>query len=174
MIQDFNIAGQGVSPELLVQLFEEVESFRCLKIETNLPGPKFSTMLEKTGGRLNVLGGWSITQYIEGLDRGVHGMVPTCMHEIYCKIDSLYRTGHRELACKLYQRIQPIIVYSNQAVDISLRFYKRMLWRMGIFETPNLRVKTIDFDPYYQRIADDMIDLYFEVSKDVRAGLYDV
>lgn len=173
MIQDFNIDGEGVPPELLVRLFEEVECFRCLKIETNLPGPKFTTMLERTGGRLHISGGWSITQYIEGLDRGVHAMVPTCMHEIYCKLDRLYREGHRAQACKLYQRIQPIIAYSNQSTEISRRFYKRMLWRMGIFATPNVRISAMDFDAYYQRIADDMIDLYLEVAEEVRRGLYD-
>ena len=174
MIQDFNLDGKGVPTDLLARLFKEVECFRCLKIETNLPGPKFTEMLEKTGGRLNISGGWSITQYIEGLDRGVHGMVPTAMHEIYCKLDKLYRDGYRDQACKLYQRIQPIIAYSNQNTEISRRFYKRMLWRMGIFATPNVRIQSMNFDSYYQRIADDMIDLYFEVSEEVRSGKYDV
>ena len=172
MIQDFHLDGEGVPVGLLAQLFEEVECFRCLKVETNLPGPKFTAMLEKTGGRLHISGGWSITQYIEGLDRGVHAMVPTCMHEIYCKLDRLYREGHRDLACRLYQRIQPIIAYSNQNTEISRRFYKRMLWRMGIFATPNVRIGSMDFDPYYQRIADDMIDLYLEVAEEVRCGVY--
>lgn len=174
MIQDYNLNGAGVSPELLVRLFEEVPSYRCLKIETSMPGPKFTTMLEKTDGRLNISGGWSITQYIEGLDRGVHGMVPTGMHEVFCKLDSLYRSGHRSAACKLYQRIQPVIAFSNQDPGISLHFYKRMLWRMGLYATPNVRAKTIEFDRYFQRIADDMIDLYLEVSQEVRAGVYEV
>ena len=143
-------------------------------LKPKVPGPKFTAMLERTGGRLNVSGGWSITQYIEGLDRGVHAMVPTCMHEIYCKLDRLYREGYRAQACRLYQRIQPIIAYSNQTTEISRRFYKRMLWRMGVFATPNVRIGTMAFDPYYQRIADDMIDLYLEVSEEVRKGVYDV
>lgn len=174
MIQDYNLNGAGVSPELLVRLFEEVPSYRCLKIETSMPGPKFTTMLEKTDGRLSISGGWSITQYIEGLDRGVHGMVPTGMHEVFCKLDSLYRSGHRSAACKLYQRIQPVIAFSKQDPGISLHFYKRMLWRMGLYATPNVRAKTIEFDRYFQRIADDMIDLYLEVSQEVRAGVYEV
>lgn len=174
MIQDYNLNGSGVPVDLLVRLFEEVECYRCLKIETNLPGPKFSAMLERTDGRLNISGGWSITQYIEGLDRGVHGMVPTGMHEVFCKLDMLYRTGHRSEACRLYQRIQPVIAFSNQDPGISLHFYKRMLWRMGLYATPNVRAKTLEFDRYYQRIADDMIDLYLEVSEDVRNGKYDV
>lgn len=174
MIQDYNLDGAGVPVDLLVRLFEEVESYRCLKIETNLPGPKFTTMLERTQGCLNISGGWSITQYIEGLDRGVHGMVPTGMHEIYCKLDALYRAGCRSDACRLYQRIQPVIAFSNQDPGISLHFYKRMLWRMGLYATPNVRAKTVEFDRYYQRIADDMIELYFEVSQDVRNGMYDI
>ena len=173
MVQDYNLSGGGVPAGLLARLFEEVESFRCLKIETNLPGPKFTRMLEATGGRLNISGGWSITQYIEGLDRGVHAMVPTCMHEVFVKLDSLYRAGHRDAARALYHRIQPVIAFSNQDPDISKHFYKRMMWRMGYYATPRLRVKTIDFDRYFQRIADEMIDLYLEVSNEVRSGTFD-
>jgi dihydrodipicolinate synthase/N-acetylneuraminate lyase len=174
MIQDYNLDGVGVPENLLASLFEEIPSYRCLKIETRLPGPKFTSMLQKTSGRLHISGGWSITQYIEGLDRGVHGMVPTAMHEIYCKLDSLYRSGHRTEACKLYERIEPIIAFSNQDPGISLHFYKRMLWRMGLYATPDVRVKTVEFDQYYKRIADDMIDLYLQVSKDVQSGEYDI
>ena len=101
-------------------------------------------------------------------------MVPTGMHEIYCKLDALYRAGCRSDACRLYQRIQPVIAFSNQDPGISLHFYKRMLWRMGLYATPNVRAKTVEFDRYYQRIADDMIELYFEVSQDVRNGMYDI
>ncbi|MBR7187314.1 MAG: dihydrodipicolinate synthase family protein [Clostridia bacterium] len=174
MIQDYNLSGGGVPADLLARLFEEVESFRCLKIETNLPGPKFTKMLKATGGRLNISGGWSINQYIEGLDRGVHAMVPTCMHEVYVKLDSLYRAGHRDAAWRLYRRIQPVIGFSNQDPDISKHFYKRMMWRMGYYATERLRVKTIDYDPYFQRIGDEMIDLYLEVSEEVKSGVYDV
>lgn len=174
MIQDYNLNGFGVPEELLTRLFYEVESYRCLKIETNMPGPKFTTMLERTQGRLNISGGWSITQYIEGLDRGVHGMVPTGMHEVFCKLDRLYREGHRDKACELYWRIQPVIAFSNQDPGISLHFYKRMLWRMGYYATDRVRAKTIEFDKYFQRIADDMIDLYLSVAEEVRQGRYDV
>ena len=173
MIQDYNLGGEGVPKHILLKLFDEVESFRCLKIETALPGPKFTDMLEATNRKMHISGGWSITQYIEGLDRGVHGMVPTGMHEIFCKLDKLYREGHRDKACKLYGRVQPIIAFSNQDPGISLNFYKRLLWKQGYYATPNIRVKTVPFDRYYQRIADDMIELFFELSKEVKAGVYD-
>ena len=45
---------------------------------------------------------------------------------------------------------------------------------LSVSTTPNVRAKTVEFDRYYQRIADDMIDLYLEVSEDVRNGKYDV
>lgn len=173
MIQDYDLHGPGVPQDLLVRLFNEVESFRCLKIETALPGPKFSQMLGATKGGLHISGGWSITQYIEGLDRGVHAMVPTGMHEVFCKLDSLYRNGHREKACRLYGRIQPVIAFSNQDPGISLHFYKRLLWKQGYYETPAVRAKTVAFDEYYQRIADDMIELFMEVSQEISTGVYD-
>ena len=172
MIQDYDLAGAGAPEDLLVKLFDEVDCFRCLKIETALPGPKFTRMLNATGGRLHISGGWSITQYIEGLDRGVHGMVPTGMHEIFCKLDSLYRQGHRDKSRTLYEKIQPVIAFSNQHPDISKNFYKRLLWKQGYYKTPKLRVKTIEFDQYFNRISDEMIELVLAVSADVYAGKY--
>lgn len=173
MIQDYALSADGVPVEVLVKAFDEFESFKCIKTETKLTGPKFTALIEGSKGRMNVSGGWSITQYIEGLDRGVNAMVPTAMHEIYCKIDSLYREGHRDKSCRLYQRIQPIIAFSNQDPGISINFYKRMLYRMGMYQTDKVRVQTLPFDKYYQRIADDMIDLYFEVSAELKNGMYD-
>ena len=173
MIQDYDLEGKGVPLDLIVKLYDEVDSFRALKIETKLPGPKFTEALERTGGKLNISGGWSVNQYIEGLDRGVQSMVPTGMHEVYCKVDKLYREGRRDMACKLYNRLQPVLCYSNQDPGISIHFYKRMLWKMGYYATPNIRVKAVEFDDYFKRIADDMIALYLEVSEEVKSGMYD-
>ena len=173
MVQDYDLTGSGVPTDILVRLFEEVESFRCLKIETALPGGKYTKMLNATDHRLHISGGWSVTQYIEALDRGVHGMVPTGMHELYCKVDSLYRSGQRGKAVRLYEQMQPIIAFSNQYSAIAVHFYKRLLWKQGYYKTPNVRIRTIDFDRYYQRIADEMIEKFFALSEQVAQGMFD-
>ena len=173
MVQDYDLKGDGVPEQLLVRLYNEVDCFRCLKIETNLPGGKYTRMLEATNGTLHISGGWSVTQYIEALDRGVHGMVPTGMHELYCKVDSLYRAGSRDKAVRLYEQMQPIIAFSNQHPTIAVYFYKRLLWKQGYYQTPRVRTTGVDFDRYYQRIADEMIEKFFALSEAVRRGQFD-
>jgi 4-hydroxy-tetrahydrodipicolinate synthase len=76
MLQDWDFGGGGLPLPLICQLFEEVDAFRCLKIETVPAGIKYSAVLEATDGRLNVSGGWAVMQMLEGLKRGVHAFMP--------------------------------------------------------------------------------------------------
>jgi 4-hydroxy-tetrahydrodipicolinate synthase len=62
MLQDWDFGGGGLPLPLIVRLFEEVDSFRCLKIETVPAGIKYSAVLAATGGRLHVSGGWAVSQ----------------------------------------------------------------------------------------------------------------
>jgi len=80
MLQDWDATGYGLPDDLICRLFEEVEAFRCLKVETVPAGVKYSRILELTHGQLNVSGGWAVSQMIEGLKRGVHAFMPTGMH----------------------------------------------------------------------------------------------
>ncbi|HRX12854.1 MAG TPA: dihydrodipicolinate synthase family protein, partial [Draconibacterium sp.] len=105
MLQDWDATGYGLPDELIVDLFENVEAFRCLKIETVPAGVKYSRILELTKGRLNVSGGWAVSQMIEGLKRGVHAFMPTGMHWIYCEIYRLWKSGNEPEAEKLFQQI---------------------------------------------------------------------
>lgn len=173
MIQDFDLLGPGVPARLLAELYDEVESYQCLKIETQLPGPKMTAVLRETEGRLHISGGWCITQYIEALDRGVHGMVPTGMNEIFCKLDSLYRSGKRDKANRLFLAVQPVIAFANQQQVLSLYFYKRLLWKQGFYKTPRIRTCGLEFDEYFVRIADEQIERALGLISDVKIGKYD-
>ena len=130
-------------------------------------------MLRATENRLHISGGWCITQYIEALDRGVHGMVPTGMNEIFCKLDRLYRNGSREKANRLFLAVQPVIAFANQQSTLSLYFYKRLLWKQGFYQTPKIRTAGLDFDDYFIRIADEQIDRALALISEVKAGKYD-
>lgn len=96
MLQDWDPTGYGLPDSLILELFEKVDSFRCLKVETVPAGIKYSRLLKLTGGRLNVSGGWAVTQMIEGLKRGVHAFIPTGMHYIYTQIYQDYISGNRK------------------------------------------------------------------------------
>ncbi len=159
MLQDWDASGYGLEDELIYDLFENVEAFRCLKIETVPAGVKYSRILKLTSGKLNISGGWAVSQMIEGLQRGVHAFMPTGMHYIYTSIYRLFEKGEMEKAEVLFHKILPILAFSNQHLDISIHFFKRLLFRQGIYPTPNVREPILPFDKLHQEIADKHIDL---------------
>jgi len=167
MLQDWDADGYGLSDELIFELFESVPSFRCLKIETVPAGVKYSRILEKTKGRLHVSGGWAVTQMIEGLKRGVHAFMPTGMHRIYTSIFDMYQRGDQRGAEDLFRKVLPVLSFSNQHLDISIHFFKRLLWKQGIYPTPNVREPIITFDPIHREIADTLIDHIIEIENDI-------
>ena len=157
MLQDWHASAYGLSDELILDLFETVEAFRCLKVETVPAGVKYSRILELTGGRLNVSGGWAITQMIEGLKRGVHAFMPTGMHWIYTEIYKRWISGNEADATALFQKILPVLAFSNQHLDISIHFFKRLLYRQGIYPTGNVRKPILPFDTIHVELAEQWI-----------------
>jgi dihydrodipicolinate synthase/N-acetylneuraminate lyase len=157
MLQDWDASGYGLPDELILDLFEKVEVFRCLKVETVPAGVKYSRILELTNNRLNVSGGWAVSQMIEGLQRGVHAFMPTGMHFIYSAIYRLFISGDEKEAENLFQQILPVLAFSNQHLDISIHFFKRLLFKQGIYPTPNVREPILPFDKLHQQIADKHI-----------------
>ncbi|MCK4677153.1 MAG: hypothetical protein KAT48_03400 [Bacteroidales bacterium] len=75
MLQDWDATGYGLPDCLILELFEQVDFFDCLEIETILSGVKYSRILEFTEGRLHVSGGWAVTQMMEGLRRDIHTFI---------------------------------------------------------------------------------------------------
>ena len=157
MIQDWDATGEGLPLDLIQRLFETVPSFRSLKIETVPAGPKYTAVRAMTGGQLHVAGGWAVTQMIEGLERGVDAFMPTGLHHTYVRIHRLYREGDIAGAESLFRELLPILAFSNQHLDISLHFFKRLLKAQGIYPTDTVRVHTKPFDAIHARRADALI-----------------
>ncbi len=158
MLQDWDPGGYGLSDDLILELFESTPAFRCLKVETVPAGVKYSNILRKTNGRLNVSGGWAVSQMPEALERGVHAFMPTGMHQIYTRIFSDFKEGKIDLSKALFNEILPVLAFSNQHLDISIHFFKRLLWKQGVYPTPKVREPITDFDTTHQKIADELID----------------
>jgi 4-hydroxy-tetrahydrodipicolinate synthase len=167
MLQDWDAGGYGLPDELILELFETVEAFRCLKVETVPAGVKYSRILELTGGRLNVSGGWAVSQMIEGLKRGVHAFMPTGMHWIYTEIYRLWKSGKEKEAEELFQKILPVLAFSNQHLDISIHFFKRLLYRQGIYPTDLVREPILPFDKIHREIADKLISLIINIENKI-------
>lgn len=169
MIQDLEFGGPGMPIDVIRRLFESIDTFRYLKVETVPAGPKYSAVLDATGGRLHVSGGWAVQQMIEALDRGVHAMIPECsMIRIYKQIDTLYRGGNREAARRLFNRLLPVLAFTNQQLDVSIRFFKRLLVRKGIFATAADRLDSAPFDAPMERIVEELIDYELELEKELK------
>jgi len=167
MLQDWDATGYGLPDELICRLFEEVEAFRCLKVETVPAGVKYSRILELTNGQLNVSGGWAVSQMIEGLKRGVHAFMPTGMHRIYVEIYKLWKSRMETESEKLFQQILPVLAFSNQHLDISIHFFKRLLYRQGIYPTDLVREPILPFDNVHTEIADKLINSIISIENEI-------
>ncbi|GAB3519765.1 dihydrodipicolinate synthase family protein [Emticicia fontis] len=158
MLQDWSANGYGLPDELILALFQEVEAFRCLKVETVPAGVKYSRLLALTDGKLHLSGGWAVTQMIEGLKRGVHAFMPTGMHRTYCAIYKHFKAGELAKAEQLFYQILPVLAFSNQHLDISIHFFKRLLHKQGVYKTPNVRASLLPFDEVHEEIANQLIE----------------
>lgn len=168
MIQDWDTGGYGIPVQVIQRLFEELDVFKCIKIEVANASRKYTKVLAATKGNLHVSGGWAVTQMIEGLDRGVHAFMPTSLHRCYAAIYRHYSEGNRDEARRIFHRIVPILAFSNQQLEISIHFFKRLLHRQGIYSTPHLRDPECQLDAYQERIADELIDLALMLEEELR------
>jgi dihydrodipicolinate synthase/N-acetylneuraminate lyase len=158
MIQDLEWDGPGLPVPTIVRLFEELEPFRCIKVETVPAGSKYSAILAATGGRLHISAGWAVPQLIEALDRGIHAVTPGGLHWVIVEVVRRYRAGDRASARALFDRLLPILGWQNQHIDISNQFLKLLAARQGIFACAALRQPMVPFDAYHRRIADELIE----------------
>lgn len=158
MIQDLSWHGTGMPIPLITRLFEEIEPFRCLKVETVPACPKYSAVLEATEGRLHVSGGWASLRLLEALDRGVDVIMPTGMTGQFRRIFEAYTRGERDRAKSLYYQVLPVLAFTQQHLDISIQFYKRFFYHRGIFSTPKARSPRILYDSVHERYAQELIE----------------
>ena len=158
MIQDWDALGYGVPVDLIALLAREIPTFRCNKLEVVRAGVKYTQVKEATAGQIQVAGGWAVMHLIDGLDRGVDMFMPTGLHELYVCIINLYHEGQRDEAIRWFRRLLPILTFSNQHLDISICFFKRLLFRQGVFKTDSVRVSNRFWDKANQRQADALID----------------
>ena len=166
ILQDLQWHGYGLPLDTLFQISERVPTLAGVKIETVPAGPKYTAVRERLGNDFYICGGWAVPQMIEALDRGVDAMIPECsMVRVYKAVERHYRAGDRAGAQRLFQRLLPILAFSNQELNLSIAFFKRLLVRRSIFSTAILRREGFAWDSYNQRIADECIETYLELER---------
>jgi 4-hydroxy-tetrahydrodipicolinate synthase len=95
--------------------------------------------------------------------------MPTALHPVYTRIYALYSSGDRTGAVMLFRRLLPVLAFSNQHLDISIHFFKRLLHRQGLYPTPRVRDPILAFDSYHERIADELIDYALDLMREIEA-----
>jgi 4-hydroxy-tetrahydrodipicolinate synthase len=158
MIQDLEWGGPGLPVATIVRLFDELEPFRLIKVETVPAGSKYSAIVDATEGRLSVAAGWAVPYLIEALDRGIHVVTPGGLHWVIAEVVRRYRAGDRTSARGLFDRLLPILGWQNQHIDVSNQFLKLLAVRQGIFAGAALRRPGVPFDAFHRRIAEELID----------------
>ena len=86
MVQDLDWTGDGLDLDSILSMFNKVEKFTWLKIETKKAGPKYSAVKTMTNNQLKVCGGWAVTQLLDALDRKVDAFIPTGMEFLYTTV----------------------------------------------------------------------------------------
>jgi 4-hydroxy-tetrahydrodipicolinate synthase len=165
MIQDLDWSGCGLEIALITELFERIEPFRCLKVEVNPAGPKYSAALLATGGRLHVSGGWASQQMLEALDRGVSVFMPTAMTGLFTQVMNCFEHRDREAAKVWFHLTLPVLAFTRQHLDVSIHFHKRLFHRRGVFSTPNVRKRSVPYDGYHERCGEELISYLDKVEK---------
>lgn len=138
-------------------MFEEFDSFRCIKIETGNPGRDYTDILKATDGQLNVSGSWGSDQMIEAYDRGIHALMPSGLFELFVHAYRLYHEKSREAAMRLFFDILPIIVFTRQSDSVNLSFHKMYFQRLGLYTTTKFR-GPYAIDEVQERYTNEMID----------------
>tara|TARA_B100002051_G_scaffold270135_1_gene302535 strand:- start:5467 stop:5940 length:474 start_codon:yes stop_codon:yes gene_type:complete len=131
--------------EEIVKLFHSVDKFDWLKIETVGAGKKYSAVLKELDGRLKVCGGWAVTQLIDAMARSVNAFIPTGLEKIYVEIYHLYQDGNKEEAQLLFEKVLPVLNFSNQNIGTSIRFFKNLRVLEGLFESNYCRYEQAVF-----------------------------
>lgn len=163
VVQDLDWNGPGMDIGLIVRLFERVRAMCAIKIETVPAGLKYSAVIRATNGELPVIGGWALSQMIEGLDRGAHAFTPTAINKPFVHVDRLYRRGQREEAAALFEAVVPVLAFCLQHIDVSVQFLKRYCVRRGLFSTSVVRPPSLVYDEYHQHYGDELTERLMEL-----------
>ena len=163
MIQDLDT---GVVPvSLLAQLHRDVPSFKWAKVETGDRCRKCTALLRETEGSLWI--GSSGPDLIELLDRGIHAFLPTLYHDIYARIWSLHRSGCRDEAILLWQRLLPCLSFVASHQAIQWHISKAVLQADEIFATRRIRAESPEPDAVESRLIDELVEFARELSNSI-------
>ena len=166
MLQDLDWQGPGLAPKLITQLAERVPALAAVKVETVPAGPKYTALRSVLGDRLHLSGGWAVMQMLDGLARGLDAFVPSGILPVYVRIWDLWTAGKRDEARALFERALPVLAFSNQQIEVSIRFWKQVRHLQGIFATARCRPPVRELDSVQQEEAERLARRAIELERE--------
>jgi len=152
MLQDADFVGTGLPVPFLVRMREEVPNLEYAKLESVLPGQRYSELINATKGKLKILCGWAGMHMLDALERGACGVMPGCgLVDIYDLVYRAFKTGELPKSRSLFFKLLPSIVFSMQDIELLNLFEKNLLKARGIIAAADLREPTRGFDAQYVR-----------------------
>lgn len=144
IIQDFNPGGASLSPGFITNLHRQHSNFRYVKLEEPLMAAKVQAILNETGGEVGVLEGWGGMFLLELVDAGIAGVMPgLAVTDILGIAYRFAKSGLRDEAYDVFQRVLPQIVYSLQNMELFHHAEKRLLVARGVLARSVVRRATI-------------------------------
>lgn len=139
MLQDFDIAGAGLTDEAILAAHREVEAFCSIKVETNDNLAKSDRLAAGVQRPINLCAGWPVTGMIASFDAGIDGFMPTGLAPLLQHIYRLHRDGSRPRAVDLFERLSPLHDFMSESLGRSIVVNKLLRKHEGIFTTDRCR-----------------------------------
>lgn len=146
-------AGSPVPLDVFVSLAEEFSNVRYFKIESEPPGPDVTELVDRTPKHVGVFVGYAGINMIEAFDRGATGVIPgSSLHDIYLEIHRRYRSGDREGALALHDRLVPFLNHVRQGPPMLVHYEKKILKRRGVIDSGHARQPAFEPDDIYDNL----------------------
>jgi 4-hydroxy-tetrahydrodipicolinate synthase len=113
---------------------------RYAKSEAFPAAARTEELVNLLGERVGVFGGACGLHYLDVLDAGAAGMIPGCEAPAeFVVIYDAFKAGRREEAAERFARLQPLLVFEAQTLDIFVASSKAILKSRGIIRSDALR-----------------------------------
>lgn len=156
--------GVTVSPSTFAELSRAVGNVAAYKVECQPPGPYMTDLLAETDGEVDVLVGSGGRKFIEVLDRGAVGVIPSGgLHEFYVEIWERYRAGDRRGAIEVHNNLLPMLNTGFPGEGF-VHYDKKAQARRGFIheDATHVRSPTAYPDEYVDSLWEDRFEIALE------------
>ena len=155
IIQDSPIySGVNMDLTFFIKLAESCSNINYAKIENKLSGPKITSIIEGTKGKLNVFAGKGGTHYFEHLLRSICGINNgSTVIEKYVEIFKKFKSGNYGEAEEIFEDMATLLYLEDQEIEYYITCEKIMLEYRGVIKESISRKPDAKLD----RIAKDML-----------------